>query len=119
MKTVLVIDDEERIRNIYRGMFRTLSSRILRIYEAPNAVAATNVLIRDKIDLILLDIKMPGIDGRTMFEVIHEYSPAVDVIVASVFPIDTQKQLLPDAMDYYDKSHGPLVLLDKLTRMLL
>jgi YesN/AraC family two-component response regulator len=116
MKTVLVIDDEERMRNIYKGLFKAFPGRVAKIVEAPNAIEAANALAREKVDLVLLDIIMPGVNGQTLFEIIEEYSSDIDVIIASVFPIDQQKKLLPRAKDYYDKSQGPRILLDKLTR---
>jgi CheY-like chemotaxis protein len=118
MKTVLIIDDEEKIRDIYVRVFQALGSRVCRVLQAPDAVAATNTLIREKIDLVLLDIMMPTIDGRIMFDVIKEYGPEIDVVIASVFPVERQRVLFPYAKDYFDKSEGPFVLLDKLTSIL-
>jgi len=119
MKKVLIIDDEERIRAIYKRVCMALGNEICEVFEAADAVTATNILIRESVDLILLDIRMPGINGQTMFEVIREYTPDVDVIIASVFPVYQQRELFPQAKDYYDKSQGPFVLLDKLANVLL
>lgn len=119
MKRILIIDDEEGIRAIYRKVFLALGDDICEAVEASNAVEATNILIRERIDMVLLDIRMPGINGQTMFDVIREYSPDVDVIIASVFPVYQQRELFPLARDYYDKSQGPFVLLDKLANVLL
>jgi YesN/AraC family two-component response regulator len=119
MKKVLIIDDEERIRAIYKRVCLALGKDTCQVFEASDAVAATNILIRENIDLVLLDIRMPGINGQTMFEVIREYTPDVDVIIASVFPVYQQRELFPKARDYYDKSQGPFVLLDKLANVLL
>ena len=119
MKTILIIDDEEGIRNIYRQVFKALGSRVRKVFEAPNAVAATNILIREKIDIVLLDIMMPTVNGRVMFEVIREHTADMDIIIASVFPVERQKELCPGAKDYFDKSQGPFVLLDKLTEILI
>jgi CheY-like chemotaxis protein len=71
------------------------------------------------VDIIILDIEMPGVDGRVMFEIIKEYNPDLKVIVASVYPIDQQKRLIPFALDYFDKSQGIMKLLAKVSHVLV
>ena len=110
-RKILIIDDEPRIRSIY---IRMLEEAGLIARWGNNAHEATGILIREKIDLILLDINMPGIEGKTMFDIIQEYDPSLKVIVASVYPIHVQKMMIPQAYDYYDKSYGPFLLLDKI-----
>ena len=116
MKKILIIDDEEKIRAAYRALLRKEGFEIL---EAKNASQGTFKLISaEHIDLILLDINMPEVDGVTMREVINEYDPHSKIIVASVYPIDEQKQAIPQADDYFDKVQGVDVLLDKVKKAL-
>ena len=90
---------------------------LFKIVEADNAEDGTECLIRENnFDLVLLDIRMPEINGQVMFDVIREYSPKMKVIVASVFPIEEQKRMIPFADDYYDKSTGLIKLMEKVTR---
>lgn len=118
-KRVLIIDDEERIRKIYKRFFNMLGSNFLDVIETSNATEATNYIIREKVDIVILDIKMPKVNGMSMFEVIKEYDPALRVIVASVYPIDQQKKMIPEASDYFDKSQGPMRLFEKVCGILL
>ncbi|MBI4308808.1 MAG: response regulator [Candidatus Omnitrophica bacterium] len=111
MKKVLIVEDEQRIIDIY---LRLLVPAGLIVRYAKDAQAATSILVREDIDLILLDIKIPKIDGRTIFEIIEEYNPNIKVIVSSVYPIEKQKELIPRAANYYDKSEGPIPLLEKV-----
>jgi CheY-like chemotaxis protein len=111
MKKVLIVEDEQRIIDIY---LRLLVPTGLIVRCATNAQAATSILVRENIDLVLLDIKMPEIDGSTIFEIIEEYNPNLKVIVSSVYPIEKQKELVPRATNYYDKSEGPINLLAKV-----
>ncbi len=110
-KKILIIDDEERIRAIYKWL---LEESGLTVTEAANAEEATRVMITEKVDLILLDINMPQVNGKTMFEVIQEYDPRLKVIVSSVYPVDVQRKMIPHAFDYHDKSEGSSSLLDKI-----
>ena len=112
MKKILIVDDELYIRQIY---FRLLLESGYSVCWAKDATQATNIIIRESIDLILLDIKMPGIDGRVMFDIIRQYNPSLKVIVSSVYPIEKQKKMIPSGVDYYfDKSEGPFCLLEKV-----
>jgi len=117
-KRVLIIDDEEGIRKNYKRFFHALGPTLFEVIEASNAIEATNYIIREKVDIIILDIQMPNIDGQLMYEVIKEYNPDIKVIVASVYPIDQQKRMIPFASDYFDKSQGPTKLLEKVSQAL-
>ena len=114
MHTILIVDDEERIRNIYKRLFQAACSSAVRVLESTDAVTATQCLIREDVDLVLLDIRMPNIDGRFMHEVIRECNPDIKVIVSSVMPVETQKKMIPGASDYFDKSLGTIALLEKV-----
>lgn len=118
MKTILIIDDEARIREIYKKVIKTASPIEIRILEADNAEDATEYLIREELNLVLLDINMPRIKGDVMADVIREYNPNLKLIVASVYPIEYQKRLIPFATDYYDKSLNLIKFLEKLTELL-
>ncbi len=114
-RKILIIDDEPRILRMYVSMINEAS---LEARPASNAHEALNILIREPIHLVLLDISIPGIDGRTIFEIIKEYDPNLKIIIASVYPLDTQRQMIPQAYDYFDKSHGPILLLSKVLNVL-
>ena len=115
MKKILVIDDEERIREIY---IRILVEEGYLVRQASDAKKAFNLMIREPMDLILLDIKMPEINGKTMMEVIQEFDPNLKVIVASVYPVERQKEIIPGALNYHDKSQGLVSLLMKINDIL-
>jgi len=80
MKTILIIDDEESIRESLMGIlldegFRTLS--------AESGEQGLGVLREEDPDLILLDIWMPGIDGIETLRKIREITPDQLVIMMS------------------------------------
>ena len=116
MKRILVIDDEENIREIY---IRILVEEGFLVRQASDAKRAFNLMIREPMDLILLDIKMPEINGTTMMEVIKEFDPNLKVIVTSVYPVERQRQMIPGALNYHDKSQGLGSLLMKINEALI
>jgi len=58
--TILVVDDEPQIRRVLRV---TLSSNGYEVIEAKNGEEAIATVIRERPDLILLDVNMPGMSG--------------------------------------------------------
>ena len=58
--TILVVDDEPQIRRVLRV---TLSSNGYGVIEAKDGEEAIATVIRDRPDLILLDVNMPGMSG--------------------------------------------------------
>lgn len=115
MKKIVIVDDEEKIRKIYNNL---LTAEGFQVIEATDAVGANEILKRDNVNLVLLDIKMPQVEGDVMYEIIQSFHKKVKVIVASVYPLDEQKRIITGAADYYDKSQGTEVLLAKVRKVL-
>jgi DNA-binding NtrC family response regulator len=111
MKTILMVDDEKKILNVHGKM---LCREGFNILKASNAENAHEKLMKHHIDLVLLDINMSDVDGSSLFELIREFFPATKVIVASVYPLEDQKIIITDAIDYYDKSESIKVLINKV-----
>jgi two-component system KDP operon response regulator KdpE len=70
--TILVVDDEPQIRRVLRA---TLSSNGYEVIEAQSGQEAVEMVVRERPELILLDVNMPGMSGleacnkiRTSFE---------------------------------------------------
>jgi len=79
-KTVLVVDDEEVIRDFF---IRTLTG--YKVLTASSGEEALNIIRKDRPDLVLLDIKMPGIDGIETLKRIKEIDSSIVVIMLSAF----------------------------------
>ncbi|MBI5050552.1 MAG: response regulator [Nitrospirae bacterium] len=115
MKRILIIDDERRIGQSYTVL---LSEEGFEVKYASSAQEATNFLIREHFDLVLLDINMPEVDGKGMYEVIREYDRNMKVIVSSVYPIEEQVQSILGASAYHNKSQGVDILVAKVKEVL-
>ncbi len=116
-RTILVVDDEKSFRKKYKWMLRDEG---FRVFEAPNALEVANVLMKEatNLDLILLDINLPEVDGRDIFDIIGEYAPQISILVTSVHPLQDQKIRLPKATDYFHKSQSDDVLIKKVKKIL-
>lgn len=113
-KRVLVIDDEEKIRETYG---RILLSMGLDVATVPNAVEAQKILVRNHFDMVLLDINMAEVDGSILFEVMKTFHKHIKVVVSSVYSIDEQKERIKDADGYFDKSEGKDVLVSLVSAL--
>ena len=78
IKTVLIVDDEEIIREFFR---RTLSE--YKVLTAASGEEAVYLIKKDRPDLVLLDIRMPGIDGIETLRQIKHIDPSIAVVILS------------------------------------
>ncbi len=79
-QTVLVVDDEERIRSSLRGI---LSDEGFRVLDTGDAPAAMEIVTREQPALVLLDIWMPEMDGIELLRRIKTSQPETEVIMLS------------------------------------
>lgn len=114
MNKILIVDDEKRIRSLYSNL---LTNENFEVIEASDICEADEILRNEEIMLVLLDIRLPKIDGGTYFKMMRVFHEKTKVIVASVYPIDEQMHLVPDADGYYDKSQGTDVLLEQIKKV--
>ncbi len=77
-RRLLLIDDEPGIR---RMMSLDLSSEGYQVYTAENGAQGLEVFQRQRPELVLTDLKMPGMDGLEVLERIKALSPETEVIV--------------------------------------
>lgn len=80
---VLVVDDEGYIRDLIRD---TLRQRRYGAGTAANGVEALDILSREKYDIVVTDVIMPGMDGLELVKQVRRQYPAVHVIVLTGFP---------------------------------
>jgi two-component system response regulator (stage 0 sporulation protein F) len=81
-QTVLVVDDEERLR---KGLARSLGQDGRRALAAASGNQALDLLKRERVDLVVTDLVMPGMDGMTLVRNIRETDPSVKVIVITAY----------------------------------
>lgn len=77
-KTILVVDDEQAIRNVLRDILEFEQYTVL---EATSGVEALKKLETNAIDLLFLDIKMKGMDGMEVLETLRNQGNTIPVIM--------------------------------------
>lgn len=111
---VLVVDDEEVVRLGYR---RVLSTDGFVVAAAGDGRTALEVMAGDRFDVVLLDLRMPGMDGLEVLQAMKERWPQSEVVVVTGYPsIDTAKEAVRlGAYDYLAKPVVPEAVLRATT----
>jgi DNA-binding NtrC family response regulator len=78
-KTVLVVDDDEGMRDTLTAILR----RSYRVLTAPTGEEGLAVIKREEVDLVLLDVRLPGISGLDLLTIVRENYSLVEVIMVS------------------------------------
>jgi PAS domain S-box-containing protein len=104
--TLLVVDDEQDIRDASE---RILSRIGYQVQKASRGDEALDILNKNSIDIVLLDLKMPGMDGMEVLAKIRERSTEIQVIVITGYAtvetaIEAMKQ---GAYDFIPKPFEP------------
>jgi len=113
---VLVVDDDRDIREPLR---RYLGNHGLRVTAAPDAAAAREILKRHAIDLVILDIMMPGEDGLSLCRHLRETTDIPVILLTAVGEeADRILGLEMGADDYVAKPFSPRELLARIKAVL-
>ncbi|GGG16114.1 response regulator [Paenibacillus aceti] len=81
-KKVLIVDDQNGIRILLMEVF---SSEGYTTFQAPNGKIALEIVRAESPDLVLLDMKIPGMDGLEILKHIKEANPEIKVIMMTAY----------------------------------
>jgi len=79
-KSILIVDDEEVIRNFFSEMLSEY-----RILTAQSGEEALEIIKTDRPELVLLDLKMPGIDGLETLKRIRKMDKGLSVVMLTAY----------------------------------
>ena len=97
-KTLLVVDDDEGMRDTLHAILK----RDYRVLMAVTGEEALTVLKKEGIDLILLDVRLPGINGLEVLKIARENYSLVEVImVSAVNEVEVAVQAMKDGAYHY------------------
>lgn len=103
---ILVVDDDRVVRQSYQ---RSLSGVHCSVRAALNAQEALKLMEDDPSDVVLVDIRMPGMDGIALIGKIKERWPESEVVVITGYPsVESAKEAVRlGAYNYLAKPVGP------------
>src|SRR4030042_3821396 len=118
MKKIMVVDNEPDIVDLTRTVLELGGYTVVPSYSGEEALRR---LEKEKVDLVLLDIMMPGMSGWDVFNRINKKSTEIKVAFMSVLEIsDKRKQVLLDEglADYIMKPFDKETLLNRVDNIL-
>ena len=103
---ILIVDDEEVVRHSH---LRSLAGTACNTRVAENGKTALDIMEQHSIDVILLDLRMPDIDGMDVLKTLKHRWPDSEVVVITGYPsIESAKQAVRlGAFNYLVKPLGP------------
>lgn len=115
MKKILVVDDEESIRELYRAELADEGYEVDLAADGRQALARLDAFLPD---LVTLDIKMPGLDGIEVLRRIREKNATIPVVLVSAFGEFKQDFNTWASDAYIVKSHDPTELKETIRKLL-
>ena len=91
MKRILVVDDEPKLLEIIRGHFQGR-------YEVDTALSGASAIerfVRNRPDMVFLDVNMPGADGVAVLKLLREAGPNIPVVIVTA---DAQNKVAAECL---------------------
>jgi DNA-binding NtrC family response regulator len=97
-KTVLIVDDDEGMRDTLTAILK----REYRVLRVSSGEAALPILNREDVDLMMLDVRLPGISGFEVLRIVKENYSLVEVImISAISEIETAVQAMKHGAYHY------------------
>jgi DNA-binding NtrC family response regulator len=108
---ILIVDDEEVVR---RSFERILAGTHCRVHSVWSWTQVCELMQQEPFDIVLLDLRMPEMNGIDILRAIKQRWPASEVIVITGYPtLESAKQAVSlGAYDYLAKPVGPDQVID-------
>ncbi len=99
---ILVVDDDKNIRYVIKEILQTAQYTV---FTAENGEDAFDVLIKEHVDLVIVDIMMPTMDGYEFTKELREFNADIPVLMVSAkqLPEDRKKGFLVGIDDFMSK----------------
>ncbi len=87
--TILIVDDQKRLR---KGLARSLSQGACQTLTAASGEEALRLLEERKVELVITDLVMPGMDGMTLVRNVRKSTRNIEVVVITAYGSAESKQ---------------------------
>ncbi|PKN29224.1 MAG: Fis family transcriptional regulator [Deltaproteobacteria bacterium HGW-Deltaproteobacteria-21] len=111
MSTILIIDDDDQLR---RSFERLLDEEGYAILSAPSGEAGLNIIQERTPDLVILDMRLPGMNGFETFKAIHAMESKLPVIIMTAYGT-TETAIEATKMGAFDYILKPFDIPDMLS----
>jgi CheY-like chemotaxis protein len=114
MPTVLCIDDHRESLQIRKLLLETQGYAVL---TADNGVVGLKLLAENSVDVVVLDYRMPEMDGLAVATAIRKGHEHLPIVLLTGYPKEPPKQLLDIVDAFMTKGQSPDLLLGELRRL--
>jgi len=111
-KEILIVDDEQGFRTLVQRKLKALGYHVITAQSGEEALIA--LCEKQNISLVLLDVRLPLINGKNISEIMRKDFPDKKIIVISALQKEEQQFLIFDADDYYYKGEELSSLMVKI-----
>jgi two-component system, cell cycle sensor histidine kinase and response regulator CckA len=118
-ETIFVAEDEEAVRSFMRTILKKGGYRVIEALNGTEAVRAFGEQY-DAIDLVVLDVVMPGMNGKAVYEGIKKLKPEQKILFTSGYTDDiiASKGVVDKGLAFISKPIKPLAFLKKIRDVL-
>src|SRR6476660_8106147 len=97
-KTVLIVDDDEGMRDTLTAVLR----RDFRLLKAATGEAALQIMEQEDVDLMMLDVRLPGISGFDVLKIVKEnYSYGEVIVISALKELDIAVEAMRHGAYHY------------------
>ncbi|HSO72320.1 MAG TPA: ATP-binding protein, partial [Thermodesulfobacteriota bacterium] len=118
-ETILIVEDNELVRNLTSEALKHYGYRVI---EAPGGEPALKIAREhgEKIDLLLTDVVMPGLNGRELADQILSFRPDIKVLYMSGYSDNAivQNGILTPGLAFIEKPFSPETLAEKVRQVI-
>lgn len=118
-RRILVVDDTPEVRSLVCRILESFGYDVIEAPDGPAAVVACQNL-KGEIDLLLTDVKMPGMDGVELARTVTAFFPSVRVLyISGQCDVDElQDQVSKKGFGFLSKPFVPQMLIEAVEQML-
>ncbi len=128
--TIMVVDDQEMVRALVSDMLGELDYEVIAVKDGREAVTCYGEMMEQAkeeerhdhpVDLVILDMVLPKLDGRETFDHLREINPDVRVILSSGYDVDDRVKEVLDrgAIGFIQKPYHIEALLNLVRKVLV
>ena len=115
MPTILCIDDDPKILELQKSILEGSGYTVLTAPDGPTGLALAS---KHAVDVVVLDFKMPGMDGGQVAEVLLREHPDLPVVISTGFFDAVPEWLRWFSAAYLQKGDGPNALLAAIRELI-
>jgi CheY-like chemotaxis protein len=113
--SILCIDDDPKVLNAYKALLAAKGYTVLTAPDGPTGLAITR---KYSISLVVLDFRMPGMDGNQVARVLMQEHPKLPVVICSGFADEIPESLKWFADVVLEKGDDPDTLLSAIDKLI-